>query len=124
MRLDALYVVVHDMDSALRFYGRLFGQEPVLVDERFSGFDLGGVLFGLFSARFFTEPVDTCGLTYGNNCVANIRVDDIQTEWDRIANLVPPHLTEIQETGPYRLFQVVDADGNRVEFYQVTDDSA
>ncbi len=124
MRLDALYVVVRDMVSARVFYGRLFDREPVLVNERFSGFDLGGVLFGLFAARFFTEPVDTCGLIYGNNCVANVRVDDIQAEWDRIAKLVPPHLTEIQETGAYRLFQVEDADGNRVEFYQVTGETA
>lgn len=124
MKLDAVYVVVRDMNSAREFYGRLFDRPPLLVDERFSGFDLEGALFGLFAARFFSEPVDTHGLVYGNNCVANIRVSDVATEWDRVRSLSPPHLTAIQDTGEYRLFQVVDADGNRVEFYQAVERTA
>lgn len=121
MYLDALYVVVQDMESSRAFYAQLFDREPSLINERFSGFDLGGALFGLFASRFFNEPVDTRGLVYGNNCVANIRVDNIEAEWDRIAKLSPPHLTEVQDTGAYRLFQVEDPDSNRVEFYQVVE---
>ncbi|RMD62401.1 hypothetical protein D6833_06975 [Candidatus Parcubacteria bacterium] len=124
MRLDALYIVVRDMESARRFSSQLFDRELELVNERFSGFDLGGVLFGLFSVRSLREPVDTCAFTYGNNCVPNIRVDRIHYKWDRIAKLAPPHITDIQETDAYRLFQVEDANANRVELYQATDRSA
>lgn len=118
MKLDALYVVVRDMDAARAFYTTLFDRPPTLIDDRFSGFDLGGVLFGLLNASAFREPVDTRGLTYGNNCVANILVTDLDVEYRRIGRLDPPELTKIQETGAYRLFQVQDRDGNRVEFYQ------
>jgi len=118
MRLDALYVVVRDMGGARRFYEALFDRAPKLVDDRFSWFDLGGVLFGLLNAEALGEPVDSSGLVYGNNCVANIRVDSVDAEHERIGKLKPPELTEVQTTGPYRLFQVQDPDGNRVEFYE------
>jgi hypothetical protein len=106
------------MTAACTFYGRLFEREPALVDDRFSGFDLGGVLFGLLSAAHFGEAVDTRPLAYGNNCVPNIRVPDLDGLHARIRALAPPEITGIQDTGRYRLFQVQDADGNRVEFYQ------
>jgi catechol 2,3-dioxygenase-like lactoylglutathione lyase family enzyme len=118
MKLDALYVVVQDMTAARTFYARLFEREPALVDDRFSGFDLGGVLFGLLGAAYFGEAVDTRALAYGNNCVPNIRVSDLDGLHARIQALAPPEITAIQDTGTYRLFQVQDADGNRVEFYQ------
>lgn len=118
MKLDALYVVVQDMDTARDFYAALFDRVPTMVDDRFSGFDLGGTLFGLLNASAFREPVDTRGLMYGNNCVANIRVSGLDSEHRRIGRLSPPELTGVQETGAYRLFQVQDRDGNRVEFYE------
>lgn len=118
MKLDAMYVVVRDMAAARAFYAELFGREPVLESERFSGFDLGGGLFGMLSAEHLGEPVDPDELTYGNNCVPNVRVSDLDGLHARVREMDPPRLTPIQRTGPYRLFQVEDADGNRVEFYQ------
>lgn len=90
----------------------------MLIDDRFSGFDLDGVLFGLFNAAYFGEAVDSRGLVFGNNCVPNIRVPALDSLYARVQALDPPELTKVQTTGPYRLFQVQDADGNRVEFYQ------
>ena len=118
MKLDAMYIVVRDMHAAREFYARLFERDPVLIDDRFSGFDLGGVLFGLFNAGDFSEAVDSHGLVFGNNCVPNIRVSFLDDLYARVQALEPPELTEVQTTGPYRLFQVQDADGNRVEFYE------
>lgn len=118
MKLDSLYVVVRDMGEARAFYGQLFERNPVLVDGRFSGFDLDGGLFGLLNAASFGEPVDSTELTYGNNCVGTIRVDDVDAEHARIVLLRPPEVTPIATAGSYRLFQVQDRDGNRVEFYE------
>lgn len=122
MKLDAMYVVVKDMVSARAFYARVFEREPTLVDERFSGFDLGGALFGLLSAAHFGEAVDTGRLVYGNNCVPNIRVSDLAALYARLQAVAPPEITVIQHTGPYRLFQVQDVDGNRIEFYESSAD--
>lgn len=118
MKLDAVYIVVTDMSEAKDFYARLFDRAPSIEDDRFSGFDLDGGLFGLLSVNSYGETVDTRPLTYGTNCVANIRVDDVASLRERVKRLDPPHLTEVQDTGAYRLFQVEDPDGNRVEFYE------
>jgi hypothetical protein len=93
MKLDAMYVVVRDMEAAREFYGRIFDRDPVLNDERFSGFDLGGVLFGLFSASHFGETVDSRRLVYGNNCVANVRVSSLGALHARLRALDPPEIT-------------------------------
>ncbi len=38
-----------------------------------------------------------------------------------LVSRAPSHLTKIQDTGTYRLFQIEDRDGNRVEFYQAAE---
>lgn len=122
MKLDAVYVVVRDMADALQFYSTLFEREPAVSDDRFSGFDLGGPLFGLFSASHMTAPIDSEPVIFGNNCVANVRVDDVDEQHARMSALWPPFITPIDNVGNYRLFQVEDPDGNRVEFYQNVED--
>lgn len=120
MKLDSVYVVVTEMAAARAFYAEIFARQPTLVDDRFSGFDLDGFLFGLFSASHFGEAVDTDPLVYGNNCVPTIRVSNLDSLHARFAALSPPEITVVQDTGAYRLFQVQDPDGNRIEFYEAT----
>lgn len=118
MHLDSVYVVVRSMEKAVRFYGELFATAPAVSEDRFSSFQLGQALFSLLNAGALGEPVDTEHLTYGNNCVPNVRVADLDTRHARIARLGPPGLTPIRNAGHHRYFHVVDPDGNRVEFYQ------
>lgn len=122
MKLDAMYVVVHDMRSALEFYAKLFERKPTLSEDRFSGFDLGGVLFGLFNASYMAPPIDAAGVILGNNCVPNVYVEDVDYHHARIAALRPPLITSVEQVGTYRFFQMQDPDGNRVEFYEVLGD--
>lgn len=120
LRLDAVYVVVHDMRSARELYSTIFDRSPVIAEERFSWFDLGGAMFGLLNAEFFGEPVDERPLVFGNNCVANIRSTSLEELHRRLEAFAPIEVTGIQEVGEYRLFQIQDPDRNRVEFYEVS----
>lgn len=112
MNLNALYVGVTDMDRAVEFYRDVFNREPIQLEDRFSMFDVGGTGFGLFAAA-----VDGEELVFGNNCVPNIEVDDIDAEYERLAALVPRIDETIRTAGRYRYFQFTDTEGNLVELY-------
>lgn len=114
MKLNALYIGVADMSRALTFYQSIFRQEPIRVEERFSMFDVGGTYFGLFYAAFDGED-----LIFGNNCVPNIEVDDIDAEYRRIGGVAPYVDPDIRRVGAYRYFQFKDLDGNLVELYSI-----
>ena len=114
MILNALYVGVTDMNKSLNYYSKIFDREPVQREKRFSMFDLGGAYFGLFNAAYDGED-----LRFGNNCVPNIQVDDIEAEYNRIKNIAPRVDENIRQAGAYRYFQFSDHDGNLVEFYSV-----
>jgi len=114
MILNALYVGVTDMNKSLNYYSKIFDREPVQREERFSMFDLGGAYFGLFNAAYDGEE-----LWFGNNCVPNIQVEDIESEYNRIKNIASRVDEKIREAGGYRYFQFSDPDENLIEFYGV-----
>lgn len=106
-----LYVVTKDMASATRFYSEVFQQQPAVVTPNYTGFSVNGTLYGLFDAEFMPP------ISVGGNVVPNIRVDDIDHEYERLKLLDPKFQSEIRENGPYRLFLLADPDGNVIEFY-------
>ncbi len=111
MRVDSAYISVKNRQRAETYWQRVFGTEPVMRNETFTFFDVGGFLFGLFDPSALNE-----GIQYGNNCVLNIRVEDAAAEEIRLAKfsrIVMP----VHSVGPYRIFQVEDTEGNVVEFY-------
>lgn len=111
MKIDAAYLSVKDRKRAEAYWSRVFGAPPVMKNETFTFFDVGGFLFGLFDPLSVDEEVRN-----GNNCVLNIRVADVDAEASRLGAfskiVMPP-----RAVGPYRVFQVEDTEGNVVEFY-------
>jgi predicted enzyme related to lactoylglutathione lyase len=77
-------------------------------------FDLGGAYFGLFYATYDGEK-----LVFGNNCVPNIEVEDIEAEYERVGALAAEIDPGIHRVGDYRYFQFKDTEGNIVELYAV-----
>ena len=114
-RLD-VYVAVSDLDRATEFYTRFFETDPVVRTPTYSGFDLGGALFGLFDANAY--PPDH-PVVRGNSTVANIFVTDVDAEHERVASLGPRAIAPIftLATG-YRGFVFADPDGNVLELYE------
>src|SRR5438094_89441 len=108
-RLD-IYVAVSDKDRAVDFYCRFFGAEPAVRTPTYTGFDLNGALFGLFSADAYAPDHP---LVRGNSAVPNILVEDIDAEHERVGAIGPKAIVPIFTVGTgYRGFVFADPDGN------------
>jgi predicted enzyme related to lactoylglutathione lyase len=116
MRLNSIDVGARDIRRALNFYRRLFSAEPIDVGAGCALFDVGAVSFGIIS----TAQIDG-ELRFGNNCVPNFQVDDIDAEYARIQEIAPCIDDRIRCIGNYRYFQFADTEGNLVEIYAVPD---
>ena len=53
MRLE-VYVAVEDLERAMAFYSRLFGEGPLVRTANYTGYRLG---FGLMSSAGYSVPV-------------------------------------------------------------------
>jgi predicted enzyme related to lactoylglutathione lyase len=115
MTLSSVYVGVKDMDRALAFYRSVFGVDPEQAEERFSTFTVRPVDFGLYDAEY-----DGHEFTFGDNCVPNFEVDDVESAHERIETLAPELVhDDILEFGDYRTFQFVDTEGNTIEVFSI-----
>ncbi|QPV64913.1 VOC family protein [Halosimplex litoreum] len=114
MELTTVYVGVEDMGRALDFYESLFGTAPAQVDERFSTFAFDGVDFGLYDAS-----ADGGSVEFGDNCVPNFEVEDVDAAFERVSELAPEVVHGIVDTDGYRCFHVRDTEGNVVEIFGV-----
>lgn len=111
MHLAFVSVTVKDMERALDFYSEVFQQEPDRRNEWLSWFDLGNVRFSLYNPE--SEGKD---ITFGENCVAAFRVDDIEATHDRLQQLAPD-VEDITGGDGYQLFHFTDTEGNLVEVF-------
>ncbi|ELZ28797.1 Lactoylglutathione lyase (LGUL) family protein, diverged [Halosimplex carlsbadense 2-9-1] len=114
MELTTVYVGVEDMDRALEFYEALFGTAPAQADDRFSTFAFDGVDFGLYDAS-----ADGGSVEFGDNCVPNFEVEDVDAEFERVSELAPEVVHGIVDIDGYRCFHVRDTEGNTVEIFGV-----
>lgn len=115
MELRSVYVGVENMDRALEFYRDLFEMEPTQTEARFSTFEFETLAFGLYHAES-----DGFEFEFGNNCVPNFRVDDVDAAYRRIERLAPEMVhDEILEFGEYRTFHFVDTEGNEIEVFGI-----
>lgn len=117
MELSMVYVGVEDMDRALEFYTALFETTPETTDDRFSTFTFEGADFGLYDAS-----ADGGSFDYGDNCVPNFRVADVEAAFDRISTLAPEVVHGIVDVDGYRCFHVRDTEGNVIEVFSLADD--
>lgn len=118
MNFSALYICVRDMDRAKDFYRQFFDAKPVIQNEEFIFFDVGGVLFGLFDPSIRGEAVE-----YGNNCVPNLETDDVDAVYERVQRTGVEADAEIRRVNEYRLFQFTDPEGNLIEVYEEAGES-
>lgn len=117
MELSSVYVGVEDMERALAFYREVFGVEPEQVEERFSTFEFGATGFGLYDASH-----DGHEFEFGDNCVPNFEVEDVEVAHERIAATRAELVhDDILEVGDYRTFQFVDTEGNTIEVFSIAD---
>ena len=115
MELSSVYVGVEDMDRAVDFYCELFGTEPEQEEERFSKFAFDAVDLGLYHAGY-----DGYELEFGNNCIPNFEVDDVEAAYRRIEGIAPEMVHDaILEFGDYRTFHFVDTEGNEIEVFSI-----
>lgn len=115
MELSSVYVGVEDMARAVDFYRDVFEMEPAQREDRFSTFEFEAGDFGLYNAGH-----DGYDLEFGNNCVPNLEVDDVETAYRRIEEIAPEMVhDEILEFGDYRTFHFVDTEGNEIEVFSI-----
>lgn len=115
MELSSVYIGVKDMERALDFYRELFGMEPEQEEERFSKFEFDTVDFGLYNAGY-----DGYDLEFGNSCVPNFEVDNVEAAYHRIEKIAPEMVHEnILEFGEYRTFHFIDTEGNEIEVFSI-----
>lgn len=119
MKLPALYIAVRDRDRAEAFYRRFFDAEPSMRNEEFTFFEVGGFQFGLFDPSHSGESVE-----YGNNCVPNFQVEDLDAEYERAQGLGVDVDPEVKEVRGYRVFQFRDPEDNVIELYEASDSAS
>ena len=113
--MSSVYVSVDDMERAVDFYQELFDREPEQVGERFSTFAFDGVDFGLYNAGY-----DGYDVEFGNNCVPNFEVDDVEAAYDRIERIAREMVhDDVLEFGDYHTFHFVDSEGNEIEVFSI-----
>jgi len=119
MKINSLYMVVHDRERAKKFYSTLFDCKPFLENKAFVFFDVKGFTFGLFDYKNADES-KTLGkhVVMGNNCVPNIQVDDVEAVYERVKNLTEIVKPLIYSSHKHRVFYFKDTEGNLIEMYQ------
>ena len=115
MELSSVYVEVEDMDRALDFYREVFDREPEQIEERYSSFAFDTIDFGLYNASY-----DGYETRFGDNCIPNFEVDDVEDAYERIESLAPEMVHEmILEFGDFRTFHFIDSEGNEIEVFSI-----
>ena len=113
-QIKAMYIAVHDMDRAVKFYEDIFGVKVSSKNERMSSFNFDNIIFLLYDPKIDGETI-----SYGNNAVPNIEVEDVNKMLELIKSknceiILPP-----EKIGKYYFFQAKDTEGNIIEFYQI-----
>lgn len=112
MKITSAYICVKNMDRAIDFYQALFNQSVTKKDEIASCFDIQGFRLFLFDNQKVNEPV-----TYGDNCLLSIEVDDINVVQKRLAKLDVPIVFPLTRIGDKLVLEFKDPEGNDMEIY-------
>ncbi len=113
-QIKAIYIAVRDMERAIKFYEGIFDVKVSARDERMSSFDFENISFLLFDLSKDDETV-----SWGNNVVPNIEVEDINKMLELVKSKNCEIVMPLEEDGKYLIFQIKDTEGNVIEFYQL-----
>jgi len=112
LRINSLYVCVKNMNRAIRFYEKFFEQPVSIRDDVFSIFIVHGFRYCLFNNQAVNDPV-----TWGDNCLPSIEVDDIHEAYNKVKELGCPIVFELTRIGDNMVFKFTDSEGNDIEVY-------
>ena len=113
-QIKAIYIAVKDMNRAIKFYESIFERKISSKDKRMSSFNFKNIIFLLFNPKIDKEKI-----SYGNNIVPNIEVQDINKMLKLIKSKKCRIVLPLQKINKYILFQAKDTEGNIIEFYQM-----
>ncbi|MBW2987648.1 VOC family protein [Candidatus Woesearchaeota archaeon] len=113
-QIKAIYIAVKDMDRAIKFYEDIFEVKVSSKDKRMSLFEFDNITFLLFDPKIDNEKV-----SFGNNVVPNIEVDNINKMLELIKSKKCEIVLPLEKVKEYKLFQAKDTEGNVIEFYQI-----
>lgn len=113
MKLNSIYVSAKDFERAKQWYSEtLLERKPDNVTDRFVFWKLGEVHFGVFNPEITDEKTE-----FGNNCVPNIEVDNVDSLHDRLKENGVEIRMDLNDVNGTRIFQCLDSEGNILEFY-------
>jgi predicted enzyme related to lactoylglutathione lyase len=112
MKITSAYICVQNMDRAITFYQKLFDQPVMKRDEITSCFDVQGFRLFLFDHQKANETV-----TYGDNCLLSIEVDDITAAQEKLAELDTQIVFPLTRIGDKLVLEFKDPEGNDMEIY-------
>ena len=137
LHLGSTYLIVKDMNRSIDFYSKLLSMEPTAKNyDRWAQFDFEDQCIALFNNEYdkrmiegnidldkhynkaYIEFFKSNKITYGNNFVLNIWIEDLNKEYERVLNLKLGQVSPIKYVNiamPYYFFTLEDPDGNLIE---------
>jgi lactoylglutathione lyase len=137
LHLGSTYLFVKDMEKSIEFYKKLLDMEPTArAYDRWAQFNFEGKCIALYNNSFDRKNIDANEnldkhynkdyikyfekrkITYGNNCVLNFWIENLNKEYERIKNLnigVISEILYVNISSPYYFFTVIDPNGNFIE---------
>ncbi len=112
-KLNAVYLTARDMKRAVHFYTELLEPTETELDERMSVLHLGG-----FDLLLYNPAADGVEPMFGDNVVINVQVADVEAMLSLLTKKSCQVVVPITRSGHDLFFQVMDPEGNTVEFYQ------
>ena len=109
-KIDSLYIIVDDLERAIKFYEEFFEQKILNQSELGGYFDINGFRFHLFAYKKVNEPH-----IYGSNCLPSICFDSLEEIKRKLSGKeICFPLTKI---GKNWVAEFVDTEGNHIEVY-------
>lgn len=112
-QINAIYLSVKNMSRGVKFYEDLLKIKVTSQDNEFATFKFNGITLLLFNPKIKKEKI-----TYGNNAVLNIQVDNIKKIFNSLKNKNCKIVLPLQRADKYIIFQILDTEGNTIELYQ------
>ena len=109
-KIDSLYIIVDDLERAIKFYEEFFEQKILNQSELGGYFDINGFRFHLFAYKKVSEPH-----IYGSNCLPSICFDSLEEMKRKLSD--KEICFPVTKIGKNWVAEFVDSEGNHIEVY-------
>ncbi|MBP5450775.1 MAG: hypothetical protein J6Y16_00905, partial [Treponema sp.] len=107
-KIDSLYIIVDDLERAIKFYEQFFEQKILNQSELGGYFDINGFRFHLFAYKKVREPH-----IYGSNCLPSICFDSLEEMNRKLSG--KEICFPVTKIGKNWVAEFVDSEGNHIE---------